>query len=101
VELDESDENAWVGYAEALLEKQQPQEALDAYRQALDVAPNSASTYFRQAKALLALGRADESIRSLKTAFRLDPTKKEEFRRAYPDLYQNDRVRQLLDLDQS
>jgi hypothetical protein len=49
----------------------------------------------------MALGRPDETIRSLKTAFRLDPTKKDDFRRAYPDLYQNDRVRQLLDLDQS
>ena len=70
-------------------------------QQALEIASNSAGAYFRQAKALLALGRADESLRSLKTAFQLDPDKKDEFRHVYPDLYQNEKVRRLLDLDQA
>jgi tetratricopeptide (TPR) repeat protein len=74
---------------------------LRAYRQALDLAPNNAYTYLRQAKALLALNRAEESIESLKTAFRLDPDTKDEFRHVYPELYRNDQVRRLLGIDAS
>jgi len=86
-------------FAETLFEADQLQDALEAYRTALSLKPDCAQTYFNQAKALFALGQPEESIRSLKMAFRLDPTQRDEFPDAYPELYRDQRIRRMLDLD--
>ena len=86
-------------FAETLFEADQLEEALEAYRTALTLKPDCAQTYFHQAKALFALGQPEESIRSLKMAFRLDPTQRDEFPDAYPELYGDQRIRRMLDLD--
>src|SRR5690625_7747011 len=99
LELDSTNRDAWVDYAETLFEDHRFEEALQAYRSALDLSPENAGAYFQQAKALFALGRPEESIRSLKTAFRLDPDKKTEFAHTYPDLYRDARIRTILGLD--
>jgi hypothetical protein len=65
----------------------------------LQLKPDCATTYFRQARALFATGQTDESIRSLQTAFRLDPQKREEFQRTYPELFRDARIRRHLGLD--
>jgi tetratricopeptide (TPR) repeat protein len=75
------------------------EDALTSYREALSLNPQCASTYFQQAKALFALGRPEDSLNALKTAFGLDPGKKEEFRKIYPDLYRDHQVRRMLGLD--
>jgi predicted Zn-dependent protease len=99
VHLSPDSRDAWVDYAETLLEARRPHDALEAFRRAASLEPGNAGTYFQQAKALFALGRREESVRSLKTAFLLDPSKRDEFAHAYPEMYGDVRIRRLLDID--
>ena len=99
--LDNLNREAWLDYAETLFEAKRMEDALEAYSRAQKLQPDHPESYFRQAKALLALGRSDESIRSLKIAFDLDPQKKEEFAHTYPELYRDARIRNELGLDRS
>ena len=56
-----------------LLETGSPQDALEAFEEALDVDPNHVSTIYEHAMALGDLGRSDEATASLEKAARLAP----------------------------
>ena len=100
VKVSPKNREAWTDYAETLFEAGQLEEALEAFSQSLKLKPDCAKTYFHRAIAQLALGQSDESIQSLKMAFHLDPKQKEGFPQAYPELYRDQRIRRMLDLDQ-
>ena len=101
VELSPENREAWHDLAETLYETDQAEDALEAYRKALSLNPNVAGTYLQQAKALMALGRSDESLRSIEMALRLDPKKKDELLLSFPDLSQNSVLRGKLGLDRT
>lgn len=89
--------DAWLDLAETYFETGHPESALDAYQQALALHPD-AGVYFLQARVLFALGRTDESMHSLKTAFRMDPNMKEELQRISPDMWRDVQIRHMLGL---
>src|SRR5690625_7766627 len=95
LELDSTNRDAWVDYAETLFEDHRFEEALQAHRSALDLSPENAGAYFQQAKALFALGRPEERIRLLMKALRLDLDKKTELALTYPHLYRDARITTL------
>lgn len=75
------------------------EDALEAYRRAVSLNPDNATAYIQQAKAFRALGKPDETIRSLKTALKLDPEQRDDLARTFPELYRDTRVRKQLGFD--
>ena len=70
-------------------------EALASYDRALALDARSVDALLRRAHLLFTLDRRAEAIDSLRRAFELDPAKREEVRRAYPELASDSQSRHL------
>jgi tetratricopeptide (TPR) repeat protein len=78
VRLDPNHFRAWVNLGLALYSLRRYDEAVPAYRAALDINPNDAFVHAYLGRSLLSLGRDGEGVRELQTAVRLDPSLTEE-----------------------
>jgi tetratricopeptide (TPR) repeat protein len=81
------------------MEIKRHEEAVVAFNKVIELEPSLAEladVHFELACAYKAIGDTENTVRSLRHAFALDSTKRDLFKKVFPDLYKHRAIREAL-----
>jgi tetratricopeptide (TPR) repeat protein len=84
--LDPQNYEAWFDCGETLFELGYHRQALKALDRSIELNGTWADAFLTRARAQFALHQVDEAVESLKRCFQLDPEKRKEFEKEFPEI---------------